>query len=218
MPQLIVGICLLLLLALFPQLDIALTGIGYRDGAGFVWSHAPLVLAIYRSVNIFTPILIAALLLAIVAGSLRHDWRLLRARAGFLLLVLALGPGLIAHTVLKDHWGRPRPVDTQAFAGAQPFVPAGVPSRYCDRNCSFVSGHAVMGFYLLAFGYAWPRQRRAWHVAGMAAGLTIGMVRMLQGKHFASDVLGSYLVVLAACLFVQWLWRRWHAPPLEAAG
>ncbi|SEQ40707.1 Membrane-associated enzyme, PAP2 (acid phosphatase) superfamily [Solimonas aquatica] len=215
MPQLIAGLLLLLLFALFPQLDVALSSIGYRAGEGFVWAQAPAVLLIYRAVNVLAPLLIAGLLLALLAGSLRPSLRPLRARAGFLLLVLALGPGLIAHPLLKDHWGRPRPVETQVFGGTQPLVPAAVPSRYCDKNCSFVSGHAVMGFYLLAFGYAWPRQRRRWHWLGIAAGVSIGAVRMLQGKHFASDVLGSYLVVLGTCLMVSALWRRWRWPALD---
>lgn len=212
MPQLIIGLGLLLILALFPQLDIAISALGYRAGEGFIWAQQPLVLGIYRAVNLLTPLLIGGLLLALLAGSLRRDWRVLRARAAFLLLVLAIGPGLIAHPLLKDHWGRPRPLETQPFGGAQPVVPAGVPSHFCARNCSFVSGHAVMGFYLLAFGYAWPRQKRRWQLIGLAAGLSIGAVRMLQGKHFASDVLGSYLVVLATCLLISALWRRWRGP------
>ena len=41
----------------------------------------------------------------------------------FLVLTLALGPGIVANTLLKDHWGRARPIDVVEFAGTDRFTP-----------------------------------------------------------------------------------------------
>jgi len=215
MPQLLLSSLLLLIFALLPQLDIAISSLVYRPDVGFIYSQQPWVLMVFHSVTILTPLLIAGLLTMLLASSLRPQWRDLRPRAAFLLLALVLGPGLLAHTLFKDHWGRPRPVETQPFGGPQTFMPAAVPGGACDRNCSFVSGHAVMGFYLLSFGYAWPGRRRRWQLIGLLAGVTIGAARVLQGKHFASDVLGAYWVVVLSCVLIQGLWRRWNLPLLS---
>ena len=40
----------------------------------------------------------------------------------FLMATLALGPGLLVNVILKDHWGRPRPIDVTQFGGEQHFV------------------------------------------------------------------------------------------------
>jgi lipid A 4'-phosphatase len=61
---------------------------------------------------------------------------------------------LLANTLLKDHWGRARPTQIEAFGGLQRFTPAPLPAAECERNCAFVSGHAALGFSLVAFGFA----------------------------------------------------------------
>jgi membrane-associated PAP2 superfamily phosphatase len=113
-----------------------------------------------------------------------------------LSLVMVLGTGVVVNAILKDNWGRPRPVDTQTFGGAGTFEPALLPSNQCDSNCSFVSGHAATGFTLLALGLLGaPATRRRWLLWGLAAGLTTGALRIAQGGHFLSDVLFSGLVI-----------------------
>ena len=58
----------------------------------------------------------------------------------FLVTTLALGPGLVTNVILKDHWGRPRPIDVTQFGGNEHFVPWWDPRGDCPGNCSFVSG------------------------------------------------------------------------------
>ena len=139
-----------------------------------------------------------------------------RARcAALVLLVLAIGPGLIVHSLLKDHWGRPRPAQIVDFGGSGHYVPPGVISDQCARNCSFVSGHASAGFMIAAGALFWPHRRRRWLAAGLVAGSLIGAVRIVQGGHFLSDVIGAGLVVLGTVLAVEaWARRRGWLPSL----
>jgi membrane-associated PAP2 superfamily phosphatase len=58
----------------------------------------------------------------------------------FLIGTLAVGPGLITNTFLKDHWGRARPIDVTEFGGTSRFTPWWDPRGDCPNNCSFIAG------------------------------------------------------------------------------
>lgn len=201
---------------LLPPLDLYLSGLFYRPGAGFYLSRAWPVLAVYQAVPWVSRALAAALLGGLLWAC---AWRSPLARRSrgplaFALLALALGPGLVGNTLLKDHWGRPRPEQIVEFGGGSHYVPVPLPSRQCPRNCSFVSGHALVGFYFIAGAWLWPRQRRRWLAAGIGAGMLIGLVRVVQGGHFFSDVLGALAVVWAvdAALYRFMAGRGWLGP------
>jgi lipid A 4'-phosphatase len=126
----------------------------------------------------------------------------------FLILSLALGPGLLVNEVFKAESGRARPGQVEQFGGEKSFTPVFQPADQCTRNCSFVSGHAAMGFYLI--GLAWVRQDRRWLWLGIAAGALVGAARILQGGHFLSDVLFGFWVVYGVnVLLARWLLGRW---------
>lgn len=214
MPQALLLVALLLAFNAWPQLDLAVSAAVFDPVRGFFLKEHWLALSVYRSVNLFA-VAYAAVLIGVAACS--HLWRdtlaHLRPAAWFLLLALAIGPGLVTHDLLKDHWGRPRPVQTTPFGGSEDFVAAGLRGDGCEKNCSFVSGHAAMGFYLLSLGYVVRRRRTFWHVAGIAAGMAIGAARIVQGKHFLSDVLFTYFVVWACSLALDTIMRRVRESP-----
>ena len=134
-----------------------------------------------------------------------------RRRAQGLLLALVLGLWGVVNVGLKDHWGRPRPTEVSAFGGPHPFQSAGTVSPYCDRNCSFVSGHAATGFTLMAVGLlGTPATRRRWWRIGVVAGLLVGAGRVLQGGHFLSDIVLAGLVMHGVCLLIRAGWLRWR--------
>lgn len=200
----------------WPEIDLAVTRLFYAGGEGaarFPLDSHPVVQFIY----VVVPWLGRAALLLSVWWS----WRWYRnrrpgsqrqGRRGLaLLLVLVLGLGFTVHTVFKEQWGRPRPVSVQPFGGEHGFQPPLVPSAKCERNCSFVSGHAGTGFVLLAVGLLTaPASRRRWWRAGLVAGLAVGAVRIVQGGHFLSDVLFSGLVIWAVAQGVREAWLRWR--------
>jgi membrane-associated PAP2 superfamily phosphatase len=116
-------------------------------------------------------------------------------RAGFFFAaVLALGPGLLINSVFKAHWGRPRPRQTVEFGGNLPFVSVWVRTSL-SKSRSFPSGHASMGFYLMAPAFLLYRRRRGLALAfvfvGLLSGGYIGLARVVQGAHFPSDVVWS---------------------------
>lgn len=200
-------------LALFrgwPALDLAVTGALY-DAVGpvrFPFGLAAPVQASYLVVPWFGRLaLVGALVLMFWPGT-GPRWR---HRAQGLLLALVLGLWGVVNVGLKDHWGRPRPTEVSAFGGPHPFQPAGTISPYCDRNCSFVSGHAATGFTLMAVGlFGAPATRRRWWWIGLAAGGLIGAGRVLQGGHFLSDIVFAGLAMQGVCLLIRAGWVGWR--------
>jgi lipid A 4'-phosphatase len=189
------------LFLIFPGIDLWAGGLFYRPGAGFFLASWGPVRAIYAAVPYITDAVVLGVpaLYALALWRGRPMWRLDGRGAAFLLLALALGPGLLINTVLKDHWGRARPIQVTEFGGTQRFTPAPLPADQCARNCSFPAGHPAMGFYFVAFALlARDRgRRRAAAAAAVAAGTLIGVARMAQGGHFLSDVVFSGLLVCA---------------------
>lgn len=139
-----------------------------------------------------------------------------RRVAAYLLLSLALGPGLIVNVLLKDNWGRPRPSTLRDFGGDNYFVPPLVLSNQCDGNCSFSSGHGALGFWPVAVALLVPAPWRGFALAlALVFGVMVGFVRIAQGGHFFSDVVFSAVVVVTVNL---WLYRRLIAPTRHSHG
>lgn len=196
------------LFLLLPRTDLLASGLFYVRGHGFVLAHWPPVELIFHAV----PWIAWGIVLVVAAGAAwlfltgRPLWRLDRKALLFIALSLALGPGLLANTVLKDHWGRARPVQVEEFGGSHHFTPAPLPATQCARNCSFVSGHAALGFSLVAFAFLVPpgRSRRRAISAALAFGGLVGLVRIAQGGHFLSDVVFAGLLVFGTTAVLYW--------------
>ncbi len=86
---------------------------------------------------------------------------------------LAIGPGLVVNTLLKDHWGRARPHQILEFGGTAHFSPAVLISDQCARNCPSHPGHAALGFWLVAFAAVVPDR---WKMPDPMRCLTIGLL------------------------------------------
>ena len=197
----------------WPQLDLRVSALFVQPGFGFVGQQHGWVLGLYhwvpwvtRAVGVLLVILLCLWRLRV----LRLSPAQLR-RASALLFCLVVGTGLMVNGVLKETWGRPRPHEVQPFGGALSFVPALVPSNLCSHNCSFVSGHAASGFALIGLGvFAAPARRRYWVGVGLVAGFIVGLGRVMQGGHFASDIVFSGLVMWGCALLLRWGWLRWR--------
>ena len=200
-------------LILFPQIDIAVSALFFEARTQtFVLRSHPLGEFVRKTLPI---ILFALAGLTAMAGVVA--WRLGRSLLGigpraaaFVLASLALGPGLVVNLLLKDNWGRPRPSTIAEFGGPNHYVRALLPSDQCLDNCSFSSGHAALGFWMIAFALlASPRWRRPAMLSAVGFGLAVGLVRIAQGGHFLSDVLASGVLVGA---LTRWLYVRMVAP------
>jgi lipid A 4'-phosphatase len=196
---------LILLFALRPQLDLRVVALFYEAGAGFPARHARWVQPIYYAFGYFwaVSVVLLALLVLSFLPRFRAVWEPRRKTIAYLLAVLLAGPGLLANTVLKDHWGRARPVKLVEFGGSAQYTPPLTPAAQCPRNCSFVSGHAAAAFYPMA-GF-WITRRRRWLAAGIVSGLAVGTLRIAAGAHFLSDVLFAGILVHFTCRVTAWL-------------
>jgi lipid A 4'-phosphatase len=218
----IAGTALALLFLLFPGLDLWAARLFFVPGEEFPLGRVALVDFIH---NKGVPALLvggiaAALVIAAINLGRGTDWLGLRWRGlVFVLLCAALGPGLLVNLVLKDHWGRARPTQIEAFGGSHAYTPPVIPSEECERNCSFVAGDPSAGFFYLSF--AMLAGSAAGAVAATALGLALGVLRMAEGGHFLSDVLFSGLLMAALVRFLYLLllepdgparcaaWGRW---------
>jgi lipid A 4'-phosphatase len=133
----------------------------------------------------------------LVAWVVSFFWNRLRSwrdPALFFVLMFALGPGLIVNVLFKPFLSRPRPHDTIPFGGDREFLPV-FQKGYEKETFSFPCGHASAGFYLMAPAFVFyrrrPRLAAAFLCLGLIAGFSVGMARIMQGSHFASDVIWS---------------------------
>jgi lipid A 4'-phosphatase len=62
-----------------------------------------------------------------------------------------------------------------------------------------------VGFYFIAFALAFPRRRWRWLGLGLGLGAAIGLVRILQGGHFLSDVVFSGVVNAMVFVLLYWV-------------
>lgn len=119
---------------------------------------------------------------------------------GAVLWAYVLAVGLLVNGLLKEFWGRPRPIQTDIFGGPLPFVPAGEISSYCQSNCSFVSGEAAASAWLICLVVLLPRQyadlKPRAYAAAVILALATAVLRMSFGAHYLSDVLIASLAML----------------------
>ena len=198
----------------YARWDLQFTARFWSPDGGFFRGDEWWVVALYEGIPIFT-ISVGVLLLGLLAMAVfrKQTVGVFTTRAlTFLLVGLAAGPGLVVNWVFKDHWGRPRPRDVTQFGGSMDFMPALVPGGACERNCSFVAGHPSTVFWLAAFGFLLAGGRRyAVFTASALVGGVAGLGRVLQGGHFLSDVIFSWVFTFGTVyILARWVF---HIPP-----
>jgi len=222
------GLAALLLVAMFlgatvvfliyPELDLAV-------GANMLGPDGRFLLALSRTAELLhyaTPywvgICIGFFVLAAILRLLgRPIGNLGLWQALYVAAVFAIGPGLLTNTLLKDHSGRPRPVDVLQFRGSNVYVAPFAFDGDCDHNCSFVAGDPSAAFALTAPALLLPARRRKWGIAAaLGFGIAVGLLRMYQGGHFLSDVIFGAIFSLGTVLLLHWLMFRPDGTPRVA--
>ena len=186
----------------FSPLDIDAARVFYRSNDVDHWPLARRMpwSMLYGVAPWITASLLIVGLVALAAGILRDrsTWRL---HAVFLLLSVAVGPGLLTNAIFKDHWCRPRPREIVAFGGPLQYVPAPLPGS--EAGASFPCGHCSVGFLYGAGWWIWKSRRpalaRTSLAVGILAGVALGAGRMAGGGHFLSDVIWSALLAYGVC-------------------
>jgi len=148
-----------------------------------------------------------------------HSTQAARRQTAFLILSLALGPGLLVNSVLKEHFHRPRPAHVEEFGGQAAFQPFYQAVGGCEKNCSFPSGETAAAFWTLAPALLVQGPLRLPAVAlALAFGLGTGLLRMAAGAHFLSDVLASGVLMTALIAMLWILLRPDRREDLTAGG
>ncbi len=195
-----------------PNLDLELAGLFFDPArAGFWRSYDPVYLRARDASTWLVALVAAPAVVALVVKLLRPRRPLaIPGRAIVLMLVtLALAPGVVANLMLKEHWGRPRPIDVAEFGGAEHFRPWWDPRGDCPKNCSFVAGEPSGAFWTLAPAAVVPPQWRALaYGVALVFGAAVGILRMAAGAHFFSDVVfAGVFTFLVIWLTHGWLYR-----------
>lgn len=200
-------LALLFVLMLLPFLDIPLSTFFYMPETTFRWQMD----GVPEFIRNFVPDIIVASVAAciILWGAAHLSPRIPRWFTNrhiiYLTTTLLVGPGVIVETLLKPNWGRARPKDITAFGGDAAYTWPWQIAQECASNCSFVSGHAAIAFWLSAYAFLLPLR---WRAAGLAAtlvfGFAVGFVRIAQGGHFFSDIAAAgFIVLLMNVLFAR---------------
>lgn len=203
---------------LLPSLDLDIAGIFYTVRSGsymFGWRLSPTLMTIHNVALNAGFILVAPALIALVVKLIAPRAKMLISGRAivFLISTMLLAPGLLVNVALKDHWGRPRPIDVTQFGGDQHFVAWWDPRGDCPNNCSFVSGDVATTAWTFAPAALMPPPWRA--VAyGCALALTtfMAVIRLMAGGHFPSDTIFAgvftfLLIWLAYALIYRWRTR-----------
>lgn len=182
------------------DLDMSIQKCFYRpDAEGGFNQYAQPWLFIYQYGNwpsVITAIAAGAIL---VVGFFYRPLSKHRRDAAFVLALLLVGPLLLVNVLFKDHWGRPRPRELLAFnpesdnpENRRAFLPVGVIGD-SGRNSSFPSGHASGAFFMMFPYFLLRDKRKGWAAfflaLGLAYGALSGLGRVIQGGHFATDVI-----------------------------
>jgi lipid A 4'-phosphatase len=218
-----------------PEIDLALSGAFWgmcpAPSAGRAWCATSTITSARQIfMGVFAVVALATLVVTARVLIEKRQWfGLDQARCWFMIAVLIVGPGIVANLILKDNLGRARPRDVVEFGGTKAFTPPLIPSRECPRNCSFISGEAssiYAAFFALALLI--PQYRMGLLIGGIATGTLAGIVRIIQGAHFLSDVLfaGVFMAITVSLLHMAFigLWRdpqrTWNtiAAPFVRAG
>ena len=205
-----------LVFGLYPQFDIAIArpfygiaDVNHNMFAMRLWPNLMLVhMVALRSVFVLVAPAVVAVVIKFV---LPRRKMLISGRAAvFLISTMLLGPGLLVNVALKDHWGRPRPIDIAQYGGSQHFVAWWDPRGDCPANCSFVSGDVSTAAWTLApAALAPPQWRVIAYGAAFAFTAAMAAVRITAGGHFFTDTVFAGVFTFLIIWFMHGLLYRW---------
>jgi lipid A 4'-phosphatase len=209
------------LFALYPRLGLEISALFFDPATRRFGGGQQFVMWLARNAAEWLITALAALGFVSLAGKLLWPRRRvpMRGRAAvFVLLALALGPGLLANAILKEHWGRARPVDVAEFGGSGRFTPWWDPRGACPTNCSFIAGEPSGAFWTLAPAAVAPPQWRVLaYAAALAFGAGTGALRVAAGAHFFTDVVFAGVFMFLVAWVLHGLLFRWRATRLADA-
>ncbi len=187
----------MILLSVGPTLDIYLSSLFYYGKNQFLLQSYYDVTVLFRKI-LLRLVIIYILILPIISiffpiKQLYFGYKFNLKDLGFLWFSVFLNIVIVVNLVFKNSWGRARPDDVLQLGGTENFTAWFEISDACSKNCSFVSGDAAVGFSIIIFYFLIKKNIFFW--LSLIFGLSFGGIRILEGGHFISDVLGGMLIV-----------------------
>ena len=184
---------------LFPSIDITVSGLFFGQDGSFLASEDDWLIYFIR--KMILPLLVLLVFFVPISAAIKqyiYDERILNRPLRdwiFLLSCLIFGTGVIVNSIFKSFWGRARPNDTLVFGGEQPFTIPWLNVDYCEANCSFVSGD--VSFFTLTLAVLLIFNKQTWNIFAYGGIALISLLRIMEGDHFLSDTIMSYIITYA---------------------
>ena len=200
-PLLTKVIIIFLILAIFtttgPEIDVFISNLFYYEKNQFLIQGYYLVSIFFRKI-LLPMLLMYIFVLPIVERFLPlqkiyFNYKFSISELVFIWISGAFTMLLVVNLLLKNMWGRARPNDILPFGGEESFTPWYKISDSCASNCSFVSGDASVGFLLIVFYFI--TKKYIYIYLGVGLGALLGVIRVVAGGHFFSDIVFSQIVV-----------------------
>lgn len=188
---LVTFLCTITIIAAY-YIDVPFSGLFFDSNQGFTMRHNPLFQFIQRY---FPSFVYLSLGIFTVFAFIK---KLKKRNLFYLLTTIAVGPGIIVNSILKEFWGRPRPAHLTEFNGQDSFIlPLIEISNQCETNCSFASGHSAIAFWLTAYAFISPvSYKTKIFIFTLILGVFVSMARIMQGRHFFSDVVFAAIIII----------------------
>lgn len=193
-------------------LDIYVAGLFYQGNPQFLLQKADLLSVLFRD-YLLPVILFYVLILPIIGKVFNINIIYLNYRFSFKEIFLIWSSQIITTLIvvnlfLKKFWGRVRPEDILQLGGIDVFTPWYKISSACSTNCSFVSGDASVGFSVVILYFI--TKKIAFLYAALFLGFIIGLVRIMAGAHFISDIFFAGLFVVIINLIIFILYKKYN--------
>ncbi len=206
---LVLGLVVGLIFAIFPGLDLWAASLFYDSESGKFPMSRSEDWETVRNLAYWVPYLLVAPSVFVLVRKLvfpRTKMIIAPSIALFLVGSFIAGPGVVSNLILKENWGRPRPIQVEQFGGKADFEPWWRPGGACQRNCSFVSGEGSLAFWTVAPAMLAPPAARPFTMgAAVLYGISVGGLRVGFGRHFLSDVLFAGIVTIGVVLLFYYL-------------
>jgi lipid A 4'-phosphatase len=197
--------------AIAPRIDLVVSSWFYVGPGLFALMHAPfwdgLRELFLDAFTVWYLLLAVMTFVALRTGNGLGRWN--ADRWLYQAAASVLGPWLLVNVILKEFWGRWRPVFVTQFGGNETFAPPLDWSGSCASNCAFVSGE-VASMVMLFVGAALVSTvwRPVFYAAALLFGAAIAFIRIGMGGHFLSDTLAAAGLMTLLAVGLLLVFRR----------
>ncbi len=203
---------LILFLTVSPAFDLYVSSLFYISESQFILQSFHLTSLVFRKILI-PIILIYLLVLPLISKYLKvnklffgYNFSINEILLIWFSQIVSLL--IVVNLLLKNYWGRARPNDIVEFGGNELFTPWYKISEGCLSNCSFVSGDASVGFGMIILYFI---TKKAFFLKiSMLCGLSLGIIRIIAGGHFMSDILFAAIFVSLSNVIIYQCYKKYY--------